>query len=92
MPIAYLVVILVAELLIAMTRAPPNRFLSLAVLGFDLPILASLGLVSTPLLVAVASIGQVQGIEFSDVGLDLPAGEAFTCSSQSEPLGSSSIT
>jgi len=56
-------------LLVAMSLPPLDRVLNLGVPRFDLPLLAWLGLVSIPLLVAIGSVAYVEGIRLRDLAL-----------------------
>ena len=64
-------------LLVAMSLPPLDRVLNLGVPRFDLPLLAWLGLVSVPLLIAIGAVAYVEGFRFQDLGFGFPAWRDF---------------
>ena len=64
-------------LLVAMSLAPLDRVLNLGVPRFDLPTLAWLGLVSIPLLAAIAAVAYVEGFHLRNLGLGFPRWRNF---------------
>ena len=64
-------------LLVAMSLPPLDRVLNLGVPRFDLPVLAWLGLVSVPLVVAIGAVAYVEGFRFKDLALGFPTWRDF---------------
>ncbi len=61
-----------AYLLMAMSLAPLDRVLSLAVPHYNFQILVWLALVSAPLMVAAVSVAYVEGMWVEELGLHVP--------------------